>query len=152
MTERWTESVLDTSSLAEAYRASEDLADPDTDDADLHLSITPSLVAAFKASLSTYNISLNFFSGSWDGFPTSTPYDCVLTSETIYREESIPPLLRVLRESKAEVCLVAAKVLYFGVGGGVQEFVKAVDKQGGKVQDVWDQREGVARKIMSVHW
>ncbi|KZV73910.1 hypothetical protein PENSPDRAFT_626633 [Peniophora sp. CONT] len=141
-----------TSPLAEAYRASEDLADPDTDDADLHLSITPYLVTAFKTSLSTHNISLHFFSGSWDGFPTSTSYDCVLTSETIYREESIPPLLQVLRESKADTCLVAAKVLYFGVGGGVQEFVKAVEKQDGKVEDVWDQREGVARKIMSVHW
>ena len=50
------------------------------------------------------------------------------------------------------MCLVAAKVLYFGVGGGVQEFVKDVESQGGKVEDVWDQRDGVARKIMSIQW
>lgn len=58
-------------------------------------------------------------------------------------------------------CLVAAKVLYFGVGGGVSEFVRAVEessqdgRQGkglGKIETVWEKKGGVGRKVMSVEW
>lgn len=181
------------------------------------LTFTPSLLTAFTSSLSQHNIHLRFFIGSWDGFDVgsvwrSTPlksdgtakgpyYDIVLTSETIYRSESLPALLRILRsassgsaektleERAAELsldastsgagskggdvkgedgaaqglCLVAAKVLYFGVGGGVQDFVRAVeDGQGvqdesedrgkGRVETVWERKEGVGRKIMRARW
>ena len=48
------------------------------------------------------------------------------------------------------LCLVAAKVLYFGVGGGVEAFVRAVEAEGGTVRTVWERREGVGRRIMRV--
>jgi len=55
------------------------------------------------------------------------------------------------------ICLVAAKVLYFGVGGSVSEFVRAVEgsnnrKKNGRVETVWEKRAGVARSIMRVYW
>jgi protein-histidine N-methyltransferase len=43
-------------------------------------------------------------------------------------------------------------VLYFGVGGGVQEFVRAVEDERGTVHTVWEHREGVGRRIMRVEW
>lgn len=103
------------------------------------------------------------------------PYDIVLASETIYRTESLGAFLGVLRTATATtaaatptaasappcdreevrnppLCLVAAKVLYFGVGGGVQAFVSAVEGERGTVRTVWEHREGVGRVIMRIEW
>ena len=109
----------------------------------------------------------------------SPPYDIVLASETIYRTEALGAFLGVLRtttattatlaatasptaalappcdigESRnAPLCLIAAKVLYFGVGGGVQAFVSAVEEEHGTVRTVWEHREGVGREIMRIEW
>ncbi|KAI1797230.1 hypothetical protein LXA43DRAFT_877910, partial [Ganoderma leucocontextum] len=61
------------------------------------------------------------------------------------------------------LCLVAAKLVYFGVGGGVNEFVQAVENSssgldaGGElsrssVQTIWETSKGVKRSIMRVVW
>ncbi len=63
-------------------------------------------------------------------------------------------------EKRPPICLVAAKLVYFGVGGGVSEFVKAVEgypvpcegKRRGKPEVVWETKEGVKRCILQVHW
>ncbi|KAG6915351.1 hypothetical protein DXG01_012025 [Tephrocybe rancida] len=123
------------------------------------LFLTPALKSAFLASLEAYNIRLRFFSGSWRSFPVA-PYDIVLTSETIYRSESLSPLLALLKGAVGEeegrgkhyVCLVAAKVLYFGVGGGVEEFAARVKDEGGTVDNVWEVAAGVGRHVMSISW
>ena len=47
---------------------------------------------------------------------------------------------------------MAAKVVYFGVGGGVSEFVSAVEGEGRSVETVWEKKEGVGRVIMRVKW
>jgi hypothetical protein len=167
----------DHSPLAVPFRADEDHPDPDGSEPDLHLSITPALLSAFQSSLVQHHIDLRFFSGSWDGFNVerilsgSNTYDIVLTSETIYRTDSTPALLRLLRDaclgtstshapmqetldgSARYTCLVAAKVLYFGVGGGVAEFVEEIEKNGyGKADSVWEQTAGVGRRILNVSW
>ncbi|KAG6814488.1 hypothetical protein H0H92_000013 [Tricholoma furcatifolium] len=120
------------------------------------LFINPALKEAFLDCLKAYKISLRFFSGSWLSFPVE-PYDIVLTSETIYRSESLASLLTLLKGAAAQkdrehLCLVAAKVLYFGVGGGVGEFVGRVKEEGGSIDNVWEVAVGVGRRIMSVHW
>lgn len=131
------------------------------------LPITPSLKSAFTASIAKLGISLAFFSGSWESLTTyfesgATKHDIVLTSETIYRTEALPALTQLLRQACTEsqpLCLVAAKVLYFGVGGGVSEFLttlqsKAMVEQGcsGKAEVVWERKVGVGRKIMRIDW
>ncbi|KAF9480933.1 hypothetical protein BDN70DRAFT_876955 [Pholiota conissans] len=149
------------------------------------LPITPELKDAFLSSLKLLNITLRFFSGSWDTLnPLSTAgssgYNIVLTSETIYRTDSLeslinlmqtactgkaPPTLEGLVSSlqvtdppttptkKSEyLCLVAAKVLYFGVGGGVSDFLQAVESQKGRVETVLERKAGIGRKIMHVSW
>ena len=57
------------------------------------------------------------------------------------------------------LCLVAAKVLYFGVGGGVSEFTKLIEaptkttgRPRGKVETVLERHVGVGRKVMNVQW
>jgi protein-histidine N-methyltransferase len=164
----------DISPLSAPHRASAPDADSDSDSDDNAaltngeherrpgaLTVTPELLAAFQTSLDAHNVCLRFFSGSWTSLrmklEQSPPYDVVLASETIYRTDALGPFLRVLRAVMREapqrtLCLVAAKVLYFGVGGGVQEFVRAVEDEGGTVHIVWEHREGVGRRIMRVEW
>ena len=62
------------------------------------------------------------------------------------------------------LCLVAAKLVYFGVGGGVNEFIQAVESEPadsdamggersrGRVQTIWETSKGVKRSIMRVLW
>ncbi|CAE6538586.1 unnamed protein product [Rhizoctonia solani] len=116
------------------------------------LAFTPALRSAFLDSLASHRIELRFFSGPWDGFRPATPYDLVLTSETIYQPTSLPSLVRLLRDAtkSSGKCLVAAKMVYFGVGGGIREFEQALEKSGGTAKCVWEQREGVGRSIMQV--
>ena len=193
--------MADMSPLSSAYRASQ----PGSPDADPQtpgeLSFPSEFKQAFLDTLSRHHVHLRFFSGSWDGLdvnfiwssnptpdrlskgPRETKYDVVLTSETIYRTDSLPALLRALRhaslgapltedattelvektanislcggtgQSKTSLCLVAAKVLYFGVGGGVETFVKAVEDQKlGTVETVWERKEGVGRRVMRILW
>ncbi|KAK7684947.1 hypothetical protein QCA50_011782 [Cerrena zonata] len=148
------------------------------------LAFSSELIAAFEKSLTDYGIELRFFSGSWQTFnlqSTGGKYDILLTSETIYRTDSLPSLIDVMRssclgrpnedktqdetlanlsaeklsissEDSSYVCLVAAKLVYFGVGGGVAEFVRAVKKELGTVKYIWETSEGVKRCVMRVTW
>ncbi|GBE89149.1 Histidine protein methyltransferase 1 [Sparassis crispa] len=163
------------------------------------LPLTPALTGAFRASLQEHKISLRFFSGSWGTFDLQAAggsYDIILTSETIYRTDSLPSLVDLMWRAcggagptvdKADVqheesadarpledlvsaqlsispsaqyhCLVAAKLVYFGVGGGVSEFVHAVEdaplstrRERGAVQTVWERKQGVSRRVMRVVW
>jgi protein-histidine N-methyltransferase len=143
--------------------------------------ITPELKLAFLSSLHEQKISLRFFSGSWESFDVSATggkYDIVLTSETIYRTDSLPTLIKLLRAAcgceeqalkriassppssnshpTSYLCLVAAKVIYFGVGGGVSEFLDAVygsgDRRNVKAEPVWESKAGVGRQIIRIDW
>ena len=131
-------------------------ADP-TIPGELH--ITAALKSAFTASLVTHNINLVFSSGSWESLTphlaaAATKSNIVLTSETIYRTDALPALIALLRHACAQEaqCLVAAKVLYFGVGGSVAEFVKALGSFEGRAECVWERKLGVGRKIMRIEW
>jgi protein-histidine N-methyltransferase len=115
--------------------------------------LTPTLRSAFAASLASSGITLRFFAGGWRSFASSLagPYALVLSSETIYEVAALPALVPLLRPTLEEAvagldisgggggggrgtCLVAAKVLYFGVGGGVPDFVRAVEGAGGRTR------------------
>lgn len=149
------------SEAAETYRKSEERAD-----SPLEMNISENLKDAFNQSLLTYGVDLRFFSGSWDTFDLQKScgsYNLVVTSETIYRMESLPSLAAIMRGAcntegprgvDDYLCLVAAKVLYFGVGGGVAEFVQCVRDldRGGAVETVWEKTQGVERRVMSVRW
>ncbi|KAF9073097.1 hypothetical protein BDP27DRAFT_1319385 [Rhodocollybia butyracea] len=175
-----------------SFRNSQSSSDPEAEDAVEYplldptttgdLPITSVLKDAFVRSLKEYGLELRFFGGSWKSFKhDSTRFDIVLTSETIYRTESVPELIDVMwnathrrsssisehlskvtiSEPAAPLILVAAKVFYFGVGGGVDEFVGAVRKwvenhQGSRyehdVKTVWEKNDGVGRRIVRVVW
>lgn len=61
-------------------------------------------------------------------------YDLVMGSETIYEPRTAPEFTRVLLGSIGAYGkgLVAAKRIYFGVGGSVGDFVNGVEGHGGE--------------------
>ncbi|KAK0225374.1 hypothetical protein IW262DRAFT_1355261 [Armillaria fumosa] len=169
--------------MSPASKAYRDVATAEPDetpllppDASIHgeIPITLELKTAFLSSLKAYAIRLRFFSGSWSSFDfhqSGGAYDIVLTSETIYRTDSVVSLIDLLQsvsptvdsltsrlsisdgeDGSSFLCLVAAKVFYFGVGGGVTNFVEAVEEKGGRVKTVWEQKSGVGRKILRIQW
>ncbi|KAJ8489435.1 hypothetical protein ONZ45_g13590 [Pleurotus djamor] len=117
------------------------------------LPITDELKHAFLDYHKRANISIRFFSGSWESFDLQRPYDLLLTSETIYRMDSLPSLIALMRNacrSAEGTCLVAAKVLYFGVGGGVSEFARQVEGAG-KVSTVRENKVGADSLASTPH-
>jgi protein-histidine N-methyltransferase len=153
-------------------------ADPTTPS---ELPVNPSMVAAFLESLTAFNIHLHLIYGPWNTFNPGSGFDIVLTSETIYRQETLSLLLDVmwnassrsisdksldelaesklsLEDSEFPACYVAGKVFYFGVGGGISDFVNAAEnphpstRRKGTVEIVKEHTEGVGRKVVRVRW
>ena len=78
--------------------------------------------------------------------------DLILASETIYNEASLSPFCYMLEECLAPQgqALVAAKKMYFGVGGGIQSFKAALANHPLDWQLVQEANEGVRRAILKV--
>ncbi|RXW25076.1 hypothetical protein EST38_g785 [Candolleomyces aberdarensis] len=178
------------SPASSSYRESSEDAVPMDASSPGELPITDELKKAFLASLKEHNLHIRFFSGSWESFDPSLTggnYNLLLTSETIYRQESLTALINLLQTGSAHtvnvpldsliseklsltltdgakakkseasnyICLVAAKVLYFGVGGGISDFVESVEKHqpgAGTVECVLEKVTGVGRKVLRVQW
>ncbi|KAF2751386.1 hypothetical protein M011DRAFT_464126 [Sporormia fimetaria CBS 119925] len=106
------------------------------------LVLTPELLSAFTTSLLTVGITLTFISGSWTPVPNllslipSSPElnTLVLASETIYSPASLTAfseaLAGLLKRVKAGKAVVAAKRVYFGVGGSVDAFREEASRLG----------------------
>lgn len=69
-----------------------------------NLELTEDVIQGFRDRLQRANIKLSFSYGDWSGFartledaPNSSVYDLVLTAETIYRLDSVPSLIQVLK-------------------------------------------------------
>ncbi|TID26722.1 hypothetical protein E6O75_ATG01215 [Venturia nashicola] len=98
------------------------------------LEITPELTKAFLSTLSSQGLNLTFISGSWTPsvpFLSMIPTDpemniLVLASETIYSPEALSSfaeaLIGILQRVRMGKGMIAAKKMYFGVGGSVDAF------------------------------
>lgn len=135
------------------------------------LDITPELLEHFKTDLTRRGISIDFISGAWSpefvdlvfssrsngGYKT-----LIMASETIYSPASLrafsETLLSLMRQSSTAAAksraLIAAKKVYFGVGGGVDEFLTVLkDVCGGELdvqQKVDVQSGGVGRVVLEI--
>ena len=147
------------------------------------LPVNPALVAAFLESLTYKNLYIHFLCGSWRTYNIHRRFDIILTSETMYRSESIPDLLDVLWKAYdapssltigatlegamqerlsfgGPKCYVAGKVLYFGVGGGLPDFVSGLEdprgskcsRRSGKWRILKEHSQGVVRKVLQLFW
>lgn len=136
------------------------------------LEINEHVVESFKAFLTSSNISLSFISGGWSpefvelvysAFPAlqsgdATGRTLVMGAETIYSPfalssftETLLSILQRERDVQAErqaVAIVAAKRLYFGVGGSLDDFVDKIRELGAAVSMVREETEGVRRGVV----
>ncbi len=109
-----------------------------------------------------------FFAGDWAALDTdilapccmdneAKKYDLILTSETIYNVDNQAKLIAIFKHclrrpdsngSGGGHILVAAKSVYFGVGGGLQEFRRRLEKEDFVVDTVDKSEVGVSRQIL----
>ena len=139
---------------------------------DGELELIPEVIEAFKQTLAGNRITLSFLSGGWSpefvdllygpavGFsqlPDSAK-TLVLGSETIYSpfalENFSTTLLSILenehrdRPNGKAKALVAAKRLYFGVGGSLDDFIEKMRDFGASVNTVFEEIQGVSRGVV----
>ncbi|BEI90095.1 uncharacterized protein CcaverHIS019_0301650 [Cutaneotrichosporon cavernicola] len=164
----------------------EDIKRPFDPNAAGTLELSPAVLDAFTSLLEERGVELKFTSGDWGGMAQSVgSYDLIMSAETIYAEDSVGPLLDVIRAASASskkengkendlsdslgalqiddftraplsegssVILIAAKVLYFGVGGGLDAFLGQVEGLGGWSVRVRDWVRGVGRAVVRIGW
>ncbi|XP_037824668.1 histidine protein methyltransferase 1 homolog isoform X2 [Lucilia sericata] len=101
--------------------------------------------------------NVKFYSGDWSKWSQmcekEDKYDIILTSETIYNPQNQQKLLNCLHDQLKPngVVLVAAKIYYFGVGGGLRQFEELIEKDKRFVsKTVWLSTEGVNREIVEL--
>lgn len=129
------------------------------------LEVSEQMVQKALETLEDLSIEIDFISGAWgteflsllnSNLDGEKPHVLVLASETIYSPESLQSFtetaLKLLRDAgERSAALVAAKKVYFGVGGGVAEFEDELARQGGFAETVFDLKgAGVGRVILDV--
>lgn len=139
------------------------------------LEINEHVVESFKVFLASFNITVSFVSGGWSpdfvnlvyGEPTSTAsingdgatgHTLIMGAETIYSPFALTSftetLLSILQRervgspSRQAVAIVAAKRLYFGVGGSLDDFVDKIRGLGAVVSMMREETEGVRRGVV----
>lgn len=137
----WANAVLTPEEWAMLQR-SEDENIPVTNDEVL---LTPAVLSAFRQDIESKKIEIELLSGTWgrkfNQLLLEHVVPCkdllVLTSETIYQPDTLPviseTLLEVLLHNKTSdnvaKAVLAAKDIYFGVGGSVVEFENYMTKR-----------------------
>lgn len=136
--------------------------------------LSDEIIDGFLDDLQKHKIDIQFYSGHWEGLTVINAIDIgslpniILTSETIYSTETMPILIDTLEEAykgslvetKArsdsiqmdKLCLVAAKVVYFGVGGGVYAFEQELQRRHASTKTVWKSEKGVSRVVLQIDW
>lgn len=140
------------------------------------LEINEHVTESFKAFLASSNISLSFVSGGWSPEFVELVYEAspaplgdgatngrtlVLGAETIYSPfaltsftETLLSILareRDVQPDRQAMAIVAAKRLYFGVGGSLDDFVDKIRELGAAVSMVREETEGVRRGVVKCH-
>ena len=126
----------------------------------------PSVIYSKNCNKSNPGIVLNgarcndslFLSGDWQNVSQhfqdkNMKFDVILSSETIYNKNYYHKILYVLQNNLTDhgIALFAAKSFYFGVGGGIYDFMEFLQRTGSYViESVWKNSEGLVREILEI--
>lgn len=129
------------------------------------LEITPELIQEFLQCLQSRQVTLSFFSGAWSSefveivshkMKSKTSQLTIVGAETIYSPaalksfaETLLGLLDSLPDDNKSA-LVAAKKVYFGVGGSMEDFCNLVREEGRSVTQIREESDGVRRATVEV--
>ena len=129
------------------------------------LEIDEALVQEFLAALETRQIKLCFFSGAWgpefvhlvtQTMGLSPAHLMIIGAETIYSPFALRSFAGTLMDlldtmpGIKKAALVAAKKVYFGVGGSMEDFCDAVRARRGLVEHIREESDGVRRAVVEV--
>lgn len=132
------------------------------------LELTPVFCGEFLDDIQQRDIHIDFISGAWGeqflhllDHRTRDSYTLVLASETIYSPSTLRTFTTLLMHLLSNIdpgssngrALIAAKKIYFGVGGGVDEFSHLLASMGGEAREVvtaGEEGQGVARVVLEV--
>ncbi|KAI3401543.1 hypothetical protein diail_10144 [Diaporthe ilicicola] len=140
------------------------------------LEITEQVIDSFKSFLTTSSINVSFISGGWSPELVELIYSSsaslssgtdggggatrtlIMGAETIYSPFALTSftdtLLSILRRERESVeghratAIIAAKRLYFGVGGSLDDFVDKMRNLEAVVSMVREETEGVRRGVV----
>lgn len=134
-------------------------------EAEGELDLDEEVFKEFLASLESHHINLSFFSGAWspefvhlvkDNMTSLASRLTIIGAETIYSPaalksfaETLMDLLDVLPDGE-KTALVAAKRVYFGVGGSMEDFCDMVRMKNGLVEQIREESDGVRRAVVEV--
>ncbi|EWC45950.1 hypothetical protein DRE_04743 [Drechslerella stenobrocha 248] len=129
------------------------------------MELTSHLISSFTSTLAARNITISFLSGCWSPTmaalhnmregDTAEPATLLLASETIYSPRSIVQFADVVEHTLDGAQgrgYIAAKDVYFGVGGSVADFVALIRDKGWAWEVVREEKKGagVGRVVMVV--
>ncbi|KAG5362352.1 Histidine protein methyltransferase 1 [Yarrowia sp. C11] len=147
--------MLTVEELSSLQSSNEDTAEGQTRVQEGELDVTTALVDRIEQLLQEKGVEVEFVAGAWspEFVRLVGQYSLVLASETIYSLDTLPVFTNTLlniTEAGGDV-LVAAKKVYFGVGGGIHEFETLVTERGWSLDVVADIEDaGVARGVWAV--
>ena len=132
------------------------------------IDLTNEIRDSFLHSLKDKHIACDIISGAWSpqfvdlllssSRLTGRDEVLIIACETIYSPDSVhqftATLVQILQAvslaGSRPLALIATKRVYFGVGGGLDDFLARLQEQGGQGQTVWQSQDGVRRDIVAV--
>jgi protein-histidine N-methyltransferase len=129
------------------------------------MDIDERIMHSFLKDMGGRDITLSFFSGAWspdfvkvvgENMRSGSGPVTIIGAETIYSPfalksfaETLMDLLKSM-DGKEKTALVAAKRVYFGVGGSMEDFCEMVRAKGAKVEQIREESDGVRRAVVEV--
>ncbi|KAG4439597.1 hypothetical protein IFR05_004945 [Cadophora sp. M221] len=134
-------------------------------EAEGELDLDEEVIKEFRASLESHHVRLSFFSGAWspefvglvkEDMSSHASRLTIIGAETIYSPaalKSFAETLMSLLENMPDddrISLVAAKKVYFGVGGSMEDFCEMVRLHSAAVDQIREESDGVRRAVVEV--
>ncbi|MBW0493602.1 hypothetical protein O181_033317 [Austropuccinia psidii MF-1] len=120
------------------------------------LEITQELKSNFITFLNFHQLEFEFIHGPWSTFQPE-PCNLIYSSETIYSLDSIQDFVKIIFKHKTlvdkskPIILVAAKTIYFGVGGGYHILKELVEGLSGTIDLINSDQVGIGKVVMKIH-
>lgn len=134
-------------------------------DAEGELELDAEVIRRFLSSLLAHGIKLSFFSGAWSPefvnlvattMRSGSAGLTLIGAETIYSPaalrafaDTLTSLLQEMPEGQ-RTSLVAAKKVYFGVGGTMEDFCAEMREKSLEVKEIREESDGVRRAVVEV--
>lgn len=155
----WAKNILSQEQLSALQKSNDESMRINEDE----IVLTEKLLEAFFSDMEARNLKIHFISGTWGRQFSNLVHSLanpqkgllLLTSETIYQPDHLPIIAETLLDLKQNYknvnveTLVAAKDIYFGVGGSILEFERYLTQKN-VAFNTFKVTSGLKRSIVSL--